>query len=96
MSETLTIKVHDVTHSKEDFDKNKVEKHIKQQTSSKVKNVRIARGNSNSPLFLEIDSDINNFNTLKSICRESLHLFSDKVNGIDVQKCVRDDNLKIM
>jgi hypothetical protein len=95
MTNTITVKVHNLLHNKEDFNKNKIESYINSQTSDRVKNVRIAQGSSNSPLFLEIESGSNNFNNLKSICRESVSLFSDKVDGVDVENSIRDKNLKI-
>jgi hypothetical protein len=95
MSETITIKIHNILHNKQDYNKTQVEKYIEEQTDEKIKEVRIAKGNSNSPLFLEIPHTINDFKTIKQLSRQATQLFSDKVDGINIQKTIKDNNLQI-
>lgn len=97
MGEKIEVKVHNLFHEEEEFDKNKVEEYILgQMKTDKVKDVRISKGHSNSPLFLKIDSDVNNnFNNIKNLCEKAVRLFSDKVNGVDVEKCIKDKNLRV-
>lgn len=95
MSETLTVKVHDLLHDEQDFSKKEVEEYIERQTKNRVKNVRISKGHSNSPLFLEVKSGRNTLTRLKKICYKGVLLFSEKVDGVDVNDCIRDDNLRV-
>lgn len=94
----IKIKVHDVFHDPEDFKTSDIEdRMVKTCLDDRVEDVRIAKGNANSPLFITLSEDTSSisFDDAKSIARELLSHFNQRVSGIDVDTAIKDRNLKI-
>lgn len=98
MDDTITVKIHDVLHDAVDFTPSEVEAYIEKRIDGvheRVEGVRIAKGHTNSPLYVELDANALNFRTIKHLSREAVRLFGYRVDGVDVQATIRDGNLKI-
>lgn len=98
MNMTIRIKVHDVFHDPEDFKASDIEdRMIKMCLDDRVEDVRIAKGNANSPLFITLSEDTSSlsFDDAKSIARQLLRQFERRVSGVDVDTTINDRNLKI-
>lgn len=63
----------------------------------RVEDVRIAKGNKNSPLFIILSDDMNtiSFKEAKTLAHSLLREFDKRVSGIDIDSTVNDRNLQI-
>jgi len=91
------IKVHDVLHEQSNYNPSDVEDYIMRFTTyDVVSDVRIAPGDTNSPIFITLESDsVLSNQTIKRIARSIVSGFSHKVDGVDVEKTVRDLNIMV-
>lgn len=93
----MKIKVHDVMHERGEYDSNRAEEYIEDYIiSADVVDVRIAPGPKNSPLFVTVESRSLSMDAAKSIAREAVRGFSQFVDGVDVDRVIRDDNIRVM
>lgn len=96
MSELLQIKVHDVLHDECDYNPSDAEDYIEDAiTSVSVKNVRVAPGHTNSPLFVTVNRASMTLDDIKTVARKAVNWFTEFVDGIDVERTIRDDNIRI-
>lgn len=96
----MEIKIHDVLHERTDSTPTRVEKRMqkslnKDYKSYNVSDVRIAWGDKNSPIFIQIDGKGVELSEIQSIAREALRIFDTFVDGIDIDKTVREDNIRV-
>lgn len=94
----IKIKVHNVFHDEEDFSTNEVEEYLMQmKLDDRVDDVRISKGNQNSPLFITLTEDVNTITmeNTKKIVKDILRNFSYQVSGVNVDRTVRGDNIMI-
>jgi len=90
------IKIHDVMHDPVKFHSGDIEeKLIKFIQDDRVENIRIATGHRNSPIFITFDDSDISVHSSKVIARKILQEFSYYVSGVDIDKCLRDKNIKI-
>lgn len=95
---TIKIKIHNVFHNAEDFSAQRVAERMEAMcTDDRVENIRIAKGNKNSPVFITLSEDTNklSFKQAKSIASQILHEFETNVSGVDVDSTINDKNLRI-
>lgn len=95
---TVRIKVHDVLHDDDDFEASYIEEQMMRMcTDDRVEDVRLAKGNKNSPLFIILSEDMNkiSFKEAKTLARKLLRQFDKRVSGIDLNKTINDRNLQI-
>lgn len=94
----IKIKLHNVFHDKEDFSPTKVEQQMKKMIlDDRVADVRIAKGSSNSPLFIILTDDTKTISIkdAKSIARRLLRELDREVSGVNIDSALKDRNLKI-
>lgn len=97
MSGRVQVKVHDVLHDSEDFDVGAAEDYVESWiVGSHVVDVRVASGDMNSPLFVTVDTDSLSMDAAMSIAREAVRGFSRFVDGVDVDRTVRPDNVRVV
>lgn len=97
---TMTkIKIHNVYHDKQEFDididvlENKMEQTV---ITSNIKNVRIAKGNMNSPIYVTYESGEKlSLETIKRDLYSILNIFSKYVSDVDVDETLRDRNIHV-
>ena len=95
----LQLKINDVLH--DEYDNLRVddlESYIKRWVessnhSTKVHDVRVASGPRNSPIFLHLDDSTFQISNIEAIARDAVRAFSNHVDGVDVSKTIRSDNL---
>lgn len=95
MSENLTVKIHDVLHNSNDYNPSEVAEYIVRHSDDSIKSVRVAKGDSNSPIFIHIDANTLNLRTIKNLAREAVRLFSYQVEGVNIGHTIKDKNIKI-
>lgn len=97
MSKRVKIKVHDVLHDREDYDVSAAEEYIESWiTGVDVADVRVASGDKNSPLFITLNKRSISVDGAKSIARDAVRGFSEFVDDVDVDRTVRDDNVRVI
>lgn len=90
------IKVHDVQHEKSNYTPSDVEDYIMRSINyDVVSDVRIAPGDTNSPIYITLGNSVLSNQTIKQIARRVVSGFSHKVDGVDVDKTVRDSNIMV-
>jgi len=94
---SVTIKVHDVLHKRSNYTPSDVEAYIMRGINNdKVSDIRIAPGDTNSPIYITLESNLVFSNkSIKRIVRNVVKYFSFKVDGVDVDKTVRDSNIMV-
>jgi len=96
MSGRVQVKVHDVLHDREDYDVGSAEEYVESWIISVDAEVRIASGDRNSPLFVTVDTDSLSMDEAMSIAREAVRGFEKCVDGIDVDRTCRPDNVRVV
>ena len=94
----LRVKLHDVQHNRRDdaVALSRLEDRMKETTiDNAVADVRIAPGPQNSPIFITIDDTRITIDRVKKIARPMLKTFDSTVGGVDIDRVLRDDNIKI-
>lgn len=96
----LEVKIHDVLHDETDSVPNniesKIEKWIESPTKSyEVHDVRVAWGDTNSPIFINLKDASTELSEIQRIARDALRYFSRHVDGVDIEKRSRIDNITI-
>lgn len=94
----LRVKLHDVQHNRRDdaVALSRPEDRMKETTiDNAVADVRIAPGPQNSPIFITIDDTRITIDRVKKIARPMLQTFDKTVGGVDIDRVLRDDNIKI-
>lgn len=94
----ITIKVHNVIHDTEEFSAGDVEdRMLNAALDDRIDDVRISKGRGNSPLYITMSEDVDtmSIDSAKKIARQLLRAFNWEVDGIDVDRSVRDDNIMI-
>jgi hypothetical protein len=93
----ITVKIHNIIHDPiEDKNINELEDSILQYIQGDVKNVRIASGYRNSPMFITLGHSDINFKQIKQICRLAVRHFNRHIGGVNLSKTMRDKNLRIV
>ena len=94
---TLQVKVHDVMHENKDYQTGEAEDYIERMLnpSVNVTGVRIASGPRNSPVFVTVDTRSLTLDAAKSIARSAIIHFQEYVEGIDIERTIRDGNIRI-
>lgn len=96
----IKIKIHNVRHEEHDQDISKIEEniaeYIEEGQSVDIENVRIASGSENSPIFITLDQSDINLQKMKSISRVALNYFNRYVDGVNVDKEIKDRNLRVV
>lgn len=93
------IKIHDVIHDKQEFGvaidvlENRMEQTVIAQN---IKNVRIAKGNANSPIYVTYTSGEKlSFETIKQDLYSMLNIFTKHVSGVDIDRTLKDRNIHV-
>jgi len=96
----IKIKIHNVRHKEHNQNTDKIEEnmaeYIEEGQSVNIENVRIASGSENSPIFITLDQSDINLQKMKSISRVALNYFSRYVDGVNVNKEIKDRNLRVV
>lgn len=96
----IEIKIHNVRHEEHDQDISKIEEniaeYIEEGQSVDIENVRIASGSENSPIFITLDQSDINLQKMKSISRVALNYFNRYVDGVNVDREIKDRNLRVV
>jgi hypothetical protein len=94
---SVKIKVHDVIHDRHDgYDAEEALNYIESWVTVDVENIRIASGPRNSPLFVTVDMNSISLKNVKKVARQVVKGFSRYVDGVDVDKTIRDDNILVV
>lgn len=95
----IRVNIHDVMHDEQQFNVNQLEERMEKNAHSyDVESVEIKKGNKNSPVFFEFEPYMNNvnFNTIRRAAKEVLYPMELKLDGVDREHAVRDNNLMII
>jgi len=100
MSTKIRIKIHDVFHDPKpynpSFSLSEIEKRVEiSAPCSSVENVQIQPGHKNSPIFIEIESGMVTQETINRASKSVLDSFSKYVDGVDIERSLRDDNIRL-
>lgn len=96
----IELKIHDVIHNEIDEKPSNIEDYIEEYILTtgmckSVKNVRVAWGNTNSPIFVYLDENSTSLENYKVIARYAVRGFSAKVRGVNVDRSINDRNIRI-
>lgn len=96
----IKIKIHNVRHEEHDQDISKIEEnmaeYIEEGQSVNIENVRIVSGSENSPISITLDQSDINLQKMKSISRVALNYFNRYVDGVNVDREIKDRNLRVV
>jgi hypothetical protein len=96
MSERVQIKIHDVIHDDVEYDVGRAEEYIESWIGGVGDvDVRVASGAMNSPIFVTVDSRSLSMDEAKSIAQDAVRAFSELVDGVNVEKTIREQNIRI-
>lgn len=94
----VKLKVHNVFHNADDFKASYIEEQMMRMCmDNRVEDVRLAKGNENSPLFIILSDDMNkiSFKEAKTLARSLLREFDKRVSGVKVDTAINDRNIRI-
>lgn len=96
----IEVKIHDVLHDPRSDNPRRsmsdIETRLEQYTrSTAITDVQILTGHRNSPILITLDAATLTFARIKRAAEQVVRKFADYLEGVDVDKTIRDDNLRI-
>lgn len=94
----MTVKLHNVMHDRWDNDRSVslIEERMERSVlSDHVTNIRIAKGNMNSPVFITYDTNRIMLDAIKRDCQRAIDQMARNVPGINVEKTVTFSNMLV-
>ncbi len=96
----IEVKLHDVLHDPRPdnphLSMSDIETRLEQHPpSTAITDVQILTGHRNSPILITLEATTLTFDRIKRAAEQVVRKFAEYHNGVDIDKTVRDDNIRI-